>query len=165
MHAKFQSIISIWEPSTLNCFLLLLKGPSFRYQNAKGEVSGDELESSWQGRDLEAPYEYDLYGWPDTQGEAVCIDTCGGVMRPLTDGIRWNHKWRISQILIKYGTLLKRAWKSLTCIRITVTLYWRFQTGKQWDNYWPRFMHQTDSPGKQVQRHWRGKALQVLQVA
>ena len=52
-------------------------------QNAigpKGEVSGDELESSQQGchmETLQAANEGDLHGRPGTRGEAVCPDTCG----------------------------------------------------------------------------------------
>ena len=62
---------------------VVLKGPSNCRNHAvgpKGEVSGDELESSRQGgcmEGLQVANECDLHGRPDTLGETVGPHTCG----------------------------------------------------------------------------------------
>ena len=62
---------------------VVLKGPSNYRKHAvgpKGEVSGDELESSRQGSRLEGLQTAngsDLHGRPDPGGEAVGPHTCG----------------------------------------------------------------------------------------
>ena len=60
------------EISLIQFSFVVLKGPSNCRNHAvgpKGEVSGDELESSWQGgriETLQAANECDLRGRPDT---------------------------------------------------------------------------------------------------
>ena len=74
---------TITEIALIQFPLVVLKGPSNCRDHAigpKGEVSRDELESSRQGchmENLQAAYECDLCGRPDTRGEAVGPHTCG----------------------------------------------------------------------------------------
>ena len=81
---NFRSIpLTITEIALIQFSLVVLKGLSNCRQHAispKGEVSGDGLESSRQGRRMEtlqAVNEGDLHGRPGTRGEAVCPDTFG----------------------------------------------------------------------------------------
>ena len=71
------------EISHIQFSFVVLKGPS-NYRNLavgpKGEVSGDELESSRQGSHMEglqAVNGGDLHGRPDPRGGAVGPHTCG----------------------------------------------------------------------------------------
>ena len=62
----------VTEIALIQFTLVVLKGPSNCRNHAvgsKGEVSGDELESSQQGchmETLQTAYECDLHGRPDT---------------------------------------------------------------------------------------------------
>ena len=73
----------VTEIALIQFSFVVLKGPSNCRNHAvgpKGEVSGDELESSRQGghrETLQVVNEYDLRGRPDTRGEAVGPHTCG----------------------------------------------------------------------------------------
>ena len=71
------------EISLIQFSFVVLKGPSNCSNHAvgpKGEVSGDEQESSVQGSHMEglqAANGSDLHGRPDPWGEAVGPHTCG----------------------------------------------------------------------------------------
>ena len=71
------------EISLIQFPFMVLKGPSYCRNHAvypKGEVPGDELESSRQGSRIEGLQVVnggDLRGRPGTQGETVGPHTCG----------------------------------------------------------------------------------------
>ena len=133
---------------------VVLKGPSNCRNHAvgpKGEVSGDELESSRQGSHMEAPqgaYEGDLRGRPDTWGEAVGPHTCGRRWRSIQ---LLGHSWRDSRGSYQGRPGMGHIQKELRAINFILAfqrhLSGRLQTRGIRDNGWPGSLHQADCQG------------------
>ena len=161
----------VTEISLIQFPFVVLKGPSnCRNHNIgpKGEVSGDELESSRQGSHLEslqAANECDLCGRPGTQGEAVGPHTCGR---------RWQsiqllgHSWRDSRGLQEDGTGMECIRKELRTINLILAfqrrLSGRLQTRGIGDNSWPGSPHQADCQGVPMEEGNQGVANDQLAV-
>ena len=133
---------------------MVLKGPSNCRNHAigpKGEVSGDELESSWQGSHMEAlqvAYESDLHGRLDTWGAAVGPHTCGRSWRSIQ---LLGHSWRDSQGSYQGRSGMECIRKELWAINFILAfqrrLSGRLQTRGIGDNSWPGSLHQADCQG------------------